>query len=183
MRTGLSPTAPVGTGQERRVQQWQRGREPAVLVRPDGDASRQVDQSAEIRGYQRPGKRKSASWSAQLWVAGKSPSRWHPNRIKPFLPATLAGLSRTQASAERNAALGLQISKAAATYSDGANRNLHLEITDTGSLKGLVGFAAGWAGVEQESENDSGYDKTYKSGGQLVHENGTRTVKAANMGS
>jgi len=62
------------------------------------------------------------------------------------------------------------ISKATATYSDDAQRRLNLEITDTGSLKGLVGFASGWAGVEQDTETDTGYDKTYKSGGNLVHE-------------
>ena len=66
--------------------------------------------------------------------------------------------------------MGVQISKAEATYSDGADHRLKLEITDTGSLKGLVGFAGGWAGVEQDHETDSGYDKTYKSNGQLVHE-------------
>src|SRR5262249_9986110 len=80
------------------------------------------------------------------------------------------GLSRTSISAERNAALGVQISKTSARYSDGEQRNLDLEITDTGSLRGLVGFAAGWAGVEQEKQSDSGYEKTYKNGDQLVHE-------------
>ena len=93
-----------------------------------------------------------------------------PDRIKPFLPDSLDGLKRTQLSVERNAALGVQVSKGTANYSDGAQHNLSLEITDTGSLKGLVGFAAGWAGVEQDTETDSGYDKTYKSGDQLVHE-------------
>jgi hypothetical protein len=43
-------------------------------------------------------------------------------------------------------------------------------ITDTGSLKGIFGFASGWGGVEQETQTDTGYDKLYKSGGQLIHE-------------
>jgi hypothetical protein len=93
-----------------------------------------------------------------------------PDQIKSFLPDELDGLKRTHESAERSSAMGMQISKATATYSDGANRTLNLEITDGGTLKGLVGFASGSAGVEQESQTDSGYDKTYKSGGQLVHE-------------
>jgi hypothetical protein len=79
-------------------------------------------------------------------------------------------LKRTEMSADRSAAMGVQISKAEASYSDGAEHRLKLEITDTGSLKGLVGFAGGWAGVEQDHETDSGYDKTYKNNGQLVHE-------------
>ena len=93
-----------------------------------------------------------------------------PDRLKPFLPESIGNLKRTQMSVERNAAMGVQISKGTATYSDGAQHTVNLEITDTGSLKGLVGFAAGWAGVEQEKQTDSGYEKTYQNGGQLVHE-------------
>jgi hypothetical protein len=92
------------------------------------------------------------------------------DRMKSFIPDSLDGLKRTQVSATRSGALGMQVSTATGSYSDGAGRNLQLEITDTGSLKGLVGFAAGWAGVEQDNETDSGYDKTYQTNGQLVHE-------------
>jgi hypothetical protein len=93
-----------------------------------------------------------------------------PDQLKPFLPDAMEGLKRTQLSVDRSSALGVQISKATATYADEGQRRLNLEITDTGSLKGLVGFASGWAGVEQDTETDTGYDKIYKSGGQLVHE-------------
>jgi hypothetical protein len=93
-----------------------------------------------------------------------------PDQLKPFVPDELQGLKRTQMSVDRSGALGVQISKASASYSDDGQRRLNLQITDTGSLKGLVGFAAGWAGVEQDNETDTGYDKTYKNGGQLVHE-------------
>ena len=100
-----------------------------------------------------------------------------PDQIKTFLPEELDGLKRTQQAVERNGAIGMQISKATATYSDGANRTLQLEIVDAGSLKGVVGFASSWAGVEQESQTDSGYDKTYKNGGQLVHEQWNNNTK------
>ena len=86
------------------------------------------------------------------------------------VPESLGGLKRTEVSAERNAAMGMQISKAAATYSDGADHSLKLEIADTGALKGLMGFAAAWGGVEEDKETDRGYEKTYKNNGQLVHE-------------
>jgi hypothetical protein len=92
------------------------------------------------------------------------------DRIKQFLPESLAGMKRAESSAERNGAIGMQVSKAMASYSDGATRRLELEITDTGSLKGLVGFAGSWAGVEQDRETDSGYEKTYREGGRLTHE-------------
>jgi hypothetical protein len=93
-----------------------------------------------------------------------------PDRIKAFLPDSLGGLRRTDISAERNTAMGIQISKATAVYSDGAGHSVHLEITDTGTLRGVVGAAASWAGVQQERETGSGYERTYRDGGQLIHE-------------
>jgi len=115
--------------------------------------------------------------SAALGGGGKVESL-PPDTIKQFVPESLAGLPRTNVSVERNAAMGMQVSTARASYSDGAQRSLNLEITDTGSLKGLVGFATGFAGIEQDKETDSGYEKVYRSGGQLVHEqwnNGSRS--------
>jgi Yip1 domain len=106
-----------------------------------------------------------------------------PDQIKSFLPDELDGLKRTHESVERNSAMGMQISKATATYSDGANRTLNLEITDGGTLKGLMGFASGWAGVEQESQTDTAYDKTYKNDGQLVHEHWDKQTQSGDYGT
>lgn len=92
-----------------------------------------------------------------------------PDALKPFVPETLAGLPRTDFSAERNGALGMQVSEAHATYSDGAGRSLRLEVTDMGSAKGLMALA-GWATVDSQKETDHGYDKTYKQDGRLIHE-------------
>lgn len=91
-----------------------------------------------------------------------------PDAIKAFVPDTLAGLKRTSVSAERNGAMGMQVSAANATYSDGQH-TLHLEIADTGSAKGIMALA-GAVGVEADNETDHGYDKTYKQDGRLVHE-------------
>jgi hypothetical protein len=92
-----------------------------------------------------------------------------PDALKPFVPETLAGLKRTNVSAERNGAMGMQFSQANANYSDEAGHSLHLEIGDMGSAKGLTALA-GWAGVESSKETDHGYDKTYKQNGRLTHE-------------
>jgi hypothetical protein len=133
------------------------------------DASKQVD-AAQKSGD--PGAQANAVGQmigAAVGSGGKVESL-APDQLKPFVPDELQGLKRTQMSVDRSGALGVQISKASATYSDDGQRRLNLQITDTGSLKGLVGFAAGWAGVEQDNETDTGYDKTYKNGGRLVHE-------------
>lgn len=106
-----------------------------------------------------------------------------PDRLKGFLPDSLAGLSRGDLSSERNGALGMQISEARASYADESGRMLRLEITDTGSAKGLLGLAS-WAGVEGEKQTSSGYEKTYRADGRLVHEewNGSNGEYAVVLG-
>jgi hypothetical protein len=133
------------------------------------DASKQVDAAQKSGDSNAQANAVGQMIGAALGSGGKVESL-APDQIKPFVPDALQGLKRTQLSVDRSGALGVQISKATATYSDDGQHRLNLEITDTGSLKGLVGFASGWAGVEQDTETDTGYDKTYKSGGQIVHE-------------
>ena len=92
-----------------------------------------------------------------------------PDRLKPFLPETLMGLSRGDLSAERNGAMGMQISEARADYNGEDGRSVTLQITETGSAKGLLGLAS-WAGVEGEQQTDEGFEKTYRQNGRLIHE-------------
>jgi hypothetical protein len=142
------------------LQNWAKNMEKASKqvesAQKSGDSTAQANAVGQMLG-------------AALGSGGKVESL-APDRIKAFVPESLGGLKRTEVSAERNAAMGMQISKATAAYSDGADHRLNLEISDTGALKGLMGFAAGWGGVEQDKETENGYEKTYKSNGQLVHE-------------
>jgi Yip1-like protein len=91
------------------------------------------------------------------------------DQIKTYIPATLAGLPRTSVTAERNAALGFQVSEANALYEDDKGRSLRLSLNDTGGAHGLVALAA-WAGVEQERSWDSGYERDYRQDGRMMHE-------------
>ncbi len=104
-----------------------------------------------------------------------------PDMLKPFVPDSLVGLKRTDFSVERNGAMGMQVSEAHATYSDGANRSLHLEVTDTGSAKGILALA-GFASMQADKETDHGYEKTYKEGGRLVHEQWDTATKYGEYG-
>jgi hypothetical protein len=133
------------------------------------DASKQVDAAQKSGDPNAQANAVGQMIGAAVGSGGKVESL-APDQIKPFVPDSLQGLKRTQMSVDRSGALGMQVSKATATYSDDGQHQLNLKITDTGSLKGLVGLAAGWGGVEQDTETDTGYDKTYKSGGHLVHE-------------
>src|SRR5579872_1714186 len=60
--------------------------------------------------------------------------------IKAFVPDTFAGLPKRSGNAEKSGIAGIMVSKAEASYGDGAGRNVSLEISDTGGVSGLVGF-------------------------------------------
>jgi len=92
-----------------------------------------------------------------------------PDQIKSFLPESLGNLKRTSSSAQRNNAMGMQISEATAEYAGGNDQRITLEITDTGGAKGFMAMAAAMA-PEEEKETDHGYEKTYTADGNMVHE-------------
>lgn len=92
-----------------------------------------------------------------------------PDRVKAFLPESLGDLARTEINAERSGAMGIQVSTAEAHYSDAAGQEVELKITDLGGASGLAALAS-WAGIEQDRQTQSGHEKTYKSDGQVIHE-------------
>ncbi len=97
-----------------------------------------------------------------------------PDRLKPFLPESLGDMTRSTFSTERNAAMGMQMTEARATYTNDSGRQWNLQVTDTGTAKGLLALA-GWAGIEGENQTATGYDKTYHQDGRLVHEQWDRS--------
>jgi len=96
------------------------------------------------------------------------------DQLKPFVPETFAGLPRTSSKAEKSGLAGLMVSKAEATYGDGAQQRVTLEVSDTGGVSGLVGLA-GWVGVQGEKEDDNGSERTQKVNGRLTHEKTSKT--------
>jgi hypothetical protein len=137
--------------------------------------SKNVEQAGkQFEAAQKSGDQKSQADAMQQMMgaalgSGGSVESLPPDRLKSFVPETLGGLARSNFSSERNNAMGMQISSARATYSNETGRSVNLEITDTGNAKGLLALA-GWAGLETESESDSGYEKTYRENGRLIHE-------------
>jgi hypothetical protein len=93
--------------------------------------------------------------------------------LKPFVPETFAGLAKKSAKAEKSGMAGLMVSKAEATYGDGAQKSVTLEVTDTGGASGLLGLA-GWVGIQGEKEDQYGSEKTQKVNGRLVHERASK---------
>lgn len=92
-----------------------------------------------------------------------------PDQIKTFLPDSLGNLKRSGLSAERNSAMGMQISQASANYDADNGQHVTLEVSDTGGAKGFMSLAAAMA-PEEEKQTEHGYEKTYSADGNLVHE-------------
>ena len=99
------------------------------------------------------------------------------DRVRAFLPESLGGLARTEISAQRNGAVGIQVSEAEARYSDNAEQSIRLKVADLGGAAGFAALAS-WANVEVERQTRTGYEKTYKSGGRMIHEQWDNSSKS-----
>ncbi len=95
-------------------------------------------------------------------------------QLKPLLPQTFAGLAQQSSNAEKTGLAGLMVSKAEAEYGDGAGKRIHLEISDTGGVSGLMSLAS-WASTESEKDDQNESEKTEKVNGRLVHEKVSKT--------
>ncbi|MGZ5156804.1 MAG: Yip1 family protein [Caldimonas sp.] len=88
--------------------------------------------------------------------------------LKTMLPESIGDMKRTSFEASGNQAMGIAVSTAKASYSNG-DRNLNLSITDTGGLAGLAAVA-GWANMTMDKETDGKVEKVYKDGARTMHE-------------
>lgn len=138
-----------------------------------------MGQRAEQAGKELDAAQKSGDNAAQSAAMGKmmgavsgangTVEALAPDQIKAFLPDSLGSLKRTSTSAQRNNAMGMQVSDATAEYASDNGQHITLEITDTGGAKGFMAMAAAMA-PEEEKETDHGYEKTYTADGNMVHE-------------
>jgi len=132
------------------------------------ESSKKMD-AAQKRGDQAGQTTAALEGLGTLLGGGKHVEPIGIDQLKPFVPDTFAGLPKTGSNAEKTGIASLMISKAEATYSDGAQKRVTLEISDTGGVSGLMSLAS-WAAVEQEKDNDSVSERTRKVGGRLTHE-------------
>ncbi len=150
---GFDKDSPLG-----KLEEWGRNVE---------EAGRRAEASADAKGV--PSSAAIGELMGAVIGAGTSPESLSTERLKAFIPDTLAGLPRISLATERNATLGFQVSEADAEYGDAQGRILRLSLNDTGGAQGLVALAA-WAGVEQERTWDNGYERDYRQDGRMLHE-------------
>jgi hypothetical protein len=115
-------------------------------------------------------------------TAGKKVETVDYKELKALLPESLPGMKRTDASGEKTAAMGMQISNAEGRYRADDGSSTRIKITDIGSMTGLAGMAAyAWARVEVDRESDSGYEKTTNIGGYRAHEKYNNSSKSGEV--
>ena len=116
----------------------------------------------------------------QIVAGGKNVEPMDFHKLKDMLPESLPGMTRREASGQSGEAMGLKGSSATARYGDGANASINIEIADMGSLSGLAGLASRFD-PKMEKETDTGYERTTKIDGQLVHERYDRRAKSGEV--
>jgi hypothetical protein len=138
-------------------------------------AQKMAEAGKQLEAAQKTGDTQAAASAVGQMVSsavsgGQQVEALAPDRLKGFLPDTLGGLKRTDAGAERNGALGMQVATATANYGDDSGgRSLKLEVTDMGGAKGVLALAT-HSNVEEDRQTDTGYVKTYHQGGSMIHE-------------
>jgi hypothetical protein len=153
-----------------------------------GEEAERAEKAARASGARDPG---AAAGSAvdmntalnavgQIMTGGKDVQPVDFHRLKEMLPETIGGLRRIEASGQSGEAMGIKGSSATARYGDGANASVQVEITDLGSLSGLAGLAAKFD-PSMEKETDTGYERTTKINGQLVHERYDRSARSGEV--
>lgn len=88
--------------------------------------------------------------------------------LKSLLPASLAGFTRGEVSAESGGVGGVNASHARAEYARGAS-HMTLEVSDAGGMAALAGLA-GALGVNSSRETATGYERVSSSNGRTVSE-------------
>ena len=102
--------------------------------------------------------------------------------LKEMLPGDVSGMKRTEATGEKTAAMGMQISHANGRYSNDNGASMTIKITDIGSMTGLAGMAAyAWAATEIDRDSDTGYEKTSNFNGYKSHEKYDNSSKSGEI--
>ncbi len=126
-------------------------------------------EAAEKSGDQKKQMEAAMAALGTAMSGGKGVDPVQIDQLKPFLPATFAGMPQTSTQAERSGVAGLMVAKAQAHYGDAGGKNADLEVVDTGGAAGLMGLAS-WMGVQVEREDANRSERTRREGNRMIHE-------------
>jgi len=102
--------------------------------------------------------------------------------LKDMLPGDLSGMKRTEATGQKNTAMGMQISNAEGRYSNDGGGSITLKVTDIGSMTGLAGMASyAWASTEIDRDSGDEYEKTANFNGFKSHEKYNKSSRSGEI--
>lgn len=106
--------------------------------------------------------------AAKQMQDGEGKPATDPEILKAYLPASLAGYSRTELTASSGGAGGMNGSQAEGSYEKGDAR-MRVSVTDLGALGALSGMAGAF-NVQSSSESEGRYEKVGKVDGRMTVE-------------
>ncbi len=131
----------------------------AVAVMISGGAAHAQDSTAEM---QQAMQALGAMFGGAAQQGGEPVKVVHQRQLRERLPAEFSGMRRTNAEAGRQAAFGMNVSYAEATYESGRAR-IEAKISDIGGMGEFIKMAQfAWANAEMERESDRGFERTTK---------------------
>ncbi len=111
---------------------------------------------------------KRAQAAAEQMQSGKVVPATDPEVLKAYLPASVAGFSRTEVSASGGGAGAIQGSNAEGTYTKG-EANIRLAVTDMGAAGAMAGMAGAF-NVKGSTETSTSYEKVGRVDGRMTSE-------------
>jgi hypothetical protein len=103
------------------------------------------------------------------------------DQLKGLLPASVAGYTRGDVTANSGSVAGIGGSNAQAEYTKDGGAHFTLSVTDMGAAGGLAAMASAF-GVESSKETATGYQKVGKVGGRMTTEEWDRQSKNGKYG-
>ena len=123
------------------------------------------------------GKIEAAAKSVEVSQAGgKAVPAVDPEKLKALLPDQIAGMARTELSAQSAGAAGVATSNVEAVYAKGDD-HITVRLTDMTAMGAFAGMA-GAMGVESSKETSNGYEKVGKVNGRFTTEEWDRSTKS-----
>jgi hypothetical protein len=138
-------------------------------------AEKLEEASAKLESAQQAGNPQATAAAAGALLgaavgADSTAAALEPERLRGFVPDTLANLPRRSIAVQRSSPLGFMTSQANAEYgSEDGSARIQLEIFDAAGAAGIMAMA-GWAGTESESEGNGRRERVYSEGGRSIRE-------------
>lgn len=118
---------------------------------------------------------KKVEAAARQIESGEGPPSTDPSLLKAYLPADVAGFTRTEVTTGSGGAGGVTGSQAEGIYTKG-DASIRLSVTDLGAAGALAGMAGAF-NVQSSTESDGKYEKVGKVDGRMTTESYNATSK------